>query len=168
METIEMDLMQAQIGELTTEVSSVSGRVKKLEDNGGGGNATIPEASYYIFGAVTAGIKLNNVNDYENITCFKITVNGETSMYVFVNGSVLMENCDMSSEFNAPFKYNDDGTTTLVTGTKNVIILSAYSISYSSPPTITNASAILAEYDGDESGYLIDTDTGEFYYVPSE
>lgn len=44
METIEMDLMQAQIGELTTEVTSVSGRVKKLEDNGGGGGGSAPMA----------------------------------------------------------------------------------------------------------------------------
>ena len=37
MELVEMDLMQAQIGELTAELTGAQQRLKKLEEGGGGG-----------------------------------------------------------------------------------------------------------------------------------
>ena len=57
METIEMDLMQAQIGELTTELAALKMAVQKLQQNGVVPKATADEAGYMII--------VNNDGDYE-------------------------------------------------------------------------------------------------------
>lgn len=57
MELVNVDLMQAQIGELTTELTALKMAVQKLQQNGAVPKATADEAGYMII--------VNNDGDYE-------------------------------------------------------------------------------------------------------
>ena len=152
METIEMDLMQAQIGELTTEVTSVSGRVKKLEDNGGGGGGglqvieILSTSDYDLY-----KIKdVTSVSDWNAYNVFKTEwVNDGLTVYYFLNAATQPQ--ETSVEANQYYKLDSEGNVTIIpAGTYNIVVLYISSV---------------IENNLSQEAIRVDTATGDILYV---
>ena len=165
METVEMDLLQAQIGSLATDVSRLEAKVSAGGGGGGGGGEAAILNVIELQDETIVGTTVVNMS--KNITSLMMEIvrpSAKIHNMIYLAEYFIAHSDDIETdlEISGLFTYNNDGTTTSYSGKHNVFVANvAYSLTGGSFDTLSAVAPSSPQY-----ALIIDLDTGAMVYAP--